>query len=532
MKNIYIKKTLFILFILLSVTSFSQNPNALNFDGEDDYVNVKQAFNFNRKNAFSVEAWIKVSPDLPAGSTDGLSQIVSKLDRNLVGWGMQIAPLANGNNGQLEVYFSSQPNGFRNIIMIDGSINLRDDNWHHVAFSYDGSGNGKGVRLYIDGQYDAGLVISSDALVGGDITNKGEFNIGRFDGEGNPDEHLNGSIDELRIWDGVKSEKDIKANFNRELKGNEPGLLGYFDFNQGIANGDNNTETSVRELTVNHNNGELLNFALKGNTSNFVDGVDFSKKAYCSSKGTTNDAAYIERVAIADVDINGNVLGNLLLDNTTKDNGGYADFTNMPIVSKQTRKLIVLNSSQKIKSKPFWTVWIDYNQNGVFDDNEIIVKANDYNISKAFVIPFDAASGSLYMRVSLKENAFPNACEEDGVNGNKFIGEVEDYLLDVDLWNTAGPIYTSSSFNNSDKLTLNTAISLTPNPTKGLVSIKSNFSNAEFEIFNSTGKVVYKGSSIKQQAKVDLSNQPKGIYLLKVTDNSSKKVTTQKLILN
>jgi hypothetical protein len=75
-------------------------------------------------------------------------------------------------------------------------------------------------------------------------------------------------------------------------------------------------------------------------------------------------------------------------------------------------------------------------------------------------------------------------------------------------------------------------ISIYPNPTKNMINI--NFTiikNSEISIFNMLGEVVYLTNSFsKNSISVDMSNQPNGVYFVRVKTND--KLTTQKVILN
>ena len=44
---------------------------------------------------------------------------------------------------------------------------------------------------------------------------------------------LNGKIDEIRIWNIVRTESEIRQNMNRHLNGNEPGLVAYYRMDEG-----------------------------------------------------------------------------------------------------------------------------------------------------------------------------------------------------------------------------------------------------------------------------------------------------------
>ena len=71
-------------------------------------------------------------------------------------------------------------------------------------------------------------------------------------------------------------------------------------------------------------------------------------------------------------------------------------------------------------------------------------------------------------------------------------------------------------------------ITITPNPSNGIFSINSdNLNLIEIEIYNLQGTIVYKSSS--SNASIDLSKEPKGVYLLKAT--SGNKLLTNKIVL-
>ena len=59
---------------------------------------------------------------------------------------------------------------------------------------------------------------------------------------------FNGIIDEVRIWDSARTQEQIQAKMKTTLQGDEPGLIGYWNFDDGTAN----------DLTANGNDGTLM----------------------------------------------------------------------------------------------------------------------------------------------------------------------------------------------------------------------------------------------------------------------------------
>jgi photosystem II stability/assembly factor-like uncharacterized protein len=112
------------------------------------------------------------------------------------------------------------------------------------------------------------------------------------------------------------------------------------------------------------------------------------------------------------------------------------------------------------------------------------------------------------------------------------------YFTDVNTGYAAGKLGTilktinGGTFIEENKIS-QSAISIYPNPTSGKFTITNNESlskETEVSIFNIQGKkVMYKKFQNKELIRLDVSSQPKGIYLLKIqTDNG---VVTKKLVI-
>ena len=84
--------------------------------------------------------------------------------------------------------------------------------------------------------------------------------FGAFNGAG---EFAQGHFDEIAIWGRALTAEDIAANWNRSLTGDEPDLVGYWDFDDGTADD--------RSAQANHGvlNGNALGvFMPSGSTEN------------------------------------------------------------------------------------------------------------------------------------------------------------------------------------------------------------------------------------------------------------------------
>lgn len=84
------------------------------------------------------------------------------------------------------------------------------------------------------------------------------------------DRPFSGAIDEVRIWNVVRTAQQISSNKDAELTLPQQGLVAYYKFNQGTANGDNTSETTLEDA-LDTNDGTLNNFLLSSTSSNWVD---------------------------------------------------------------------------------------------------------------------------------------------------------------------------------------------------------------------------------------------------------------------
>ena len=116
---------------------------ALELDG-DDCVDIGQQQAFNITGNITVTAWIKAASfytDWQAIATKGDSA-----------WRLH----RNSNTDNLAFHYTSRSG---EVIRADGSANVNDGRWHHVAGVYDGSR----IYLYVDGQVD-GSASTSQAI--------------------------------------------------------------------------------------------------------------------------------------------------------------------------------------------------------------------------------------------------------------------------------------------------------------------------------------------------------------------------------
>ncbi len=108
-----------------------------------------------------------------------------------------------------------------------------DNDWTHLAFTYDAGAGGNNFKLYKNGQ-----LIAEGPATGNINTGSGNFYAGAY---GRWD------MTELRLWSRALSQAEIQANMRRSLAGNETGLTAYWQFGK-----------TTRDYTGHGNDGILI----------------------------------------------------------------------------------------------------------------------------------------------------------------------------------------------------------------------------------------------------------------------------------
>jgi len=227
--------------------------NALDFDGADDYVNVAGGGGLNNLETGTIEMWVKWNGTQDAGHSE-FGHVLSR--QKDFGFSNQVIGLSTNNPATAKITWL--PYAVGNVVT--GNTTIGNNEWVHIAISYQ-SGDHK---IYVNGLLDATSILTGD--IGDDITQM--LSIGSWSGGGAG--YAKAQIDEIRIWNTIRSQSDIQNNMYSYLAGNESGLKAYYRFDQGNAGNDNTAFTEVIDYSGNCNKGTLTNFTRTGATSNWV----------------------------------------------------------------------------------------------------------------------------------------------------------------------------------------------------------------------------------------------------------------------
>ena len=243
-KNFFI---IFIVFIFYYSAS-AQNTNALHFDGVDDVVSTSSNISaLNITGNITIEAWIKIS-----SNTSQWSRIIGRGDATNRTYGLWIGNPTFQNRILWQIYGDGPlPN------LLSGTT-LSLNTWYHIAVIRSTGGDAK---MYINGVLDC----SSTGNTGTPHSTTFPTKIGY----GDANVYFPGTIDEVRIWNVVRSATEISNNKSNQIT-TAPGLVASYQFNQGNAAGSNSGVTTLTDASGNNFHGTLSGFALNGSTSNWI----------------------------------------------------------------------------------------------------------------------------------------------------------------------------------------------------------------------------------------------------------------------
>ena len=226
---------------------------ALDFDGSNDFIRFDDEFLFHQSGDASLSFWV-----LSHKNTHG-SVIWSKTTS---------APDANRFNifSQGGVAFDyREPSGSISGHIFGGTPFFPTQTWVHIALV-------RKENLYL--RYFNGKLLGCvedlnpnlPTAIGWALSGWSSF---RFDGQ----------LDEFRIWNYARSNAEIQADMNKKLTGNESGLHGYWNFDEGEGN-------ILGDLTGN-SDGKLGNLNQTSMPQWIISGAPLTN--YNNQKDTDND---------------------------------------------------------------------------------------------------------------------------------------------------------------------------------------------------------------------------------------------------
>lgn len=227
--------------------------------------------------------------------------------------------------------------------------------------------------------------------------------------------------------------------------------------------------------------------------------------SYCTSKGNNASSEWIQRVVFSGI------------DNNSGKNSGYANFTNLTatVARGETLPINIQTGFASSLYTEYWSIWIDFNQNGTFDSDERVVygSSKSSNLLSANVsIPTTAMLGSTRMRVSMKYNAAQTACETFSY------GEVEDYTVNVlqTRANNNAIDFGVEQLGHEDQ----EPFVIYPNPASDriTVSLQGLMGDVMLRIYDLQGRMVKDQMLTNLDTEINISDLANGVYIISVDE--------------
>jgi len=221
----------------ISAPSYT-NVYSTSYDGVDDYVTMGDVLDFERTDAFSISIWFK------RGRSGTSEFLVAKQESTGNARGYTILLPSDDNKITFVLRNNTASSGR---IIADSSTAITDTNWHHTLITYDGSSATSGIKIYLDGADNTGVLTGTLSAT---TSNTTPFQIGARNG-GNP---WLGKIDEVGIFDSELSSSDATAIYNSgtPLSLDDYSPIGYWRFEEGSG-------TTATDEGSGGNNGTLTN---------------------------------------------------------------------------------------------------------------------------------------------------------------------------------------------------------------------------------------------------------------------------------
>ena len=182
---------------------------------------------------------------------------------------------------------------------------------------------------------------------------------------------------------------------------------------------------------------------------------------------------------------------------------GYTDYTSLSIPDIQAGASTAINvtvgsgfTSESV------SVWIDYNDNGVFEPSEFtyIGTGSGSVVNGTLTIPATSPLGEHMMRVRVAAVAATGATDDLSCDEAQVYGETEDYKINIIEELGIG----SATLQN---------IFISPNPTNGAVVISAIPTASTIQVLDLTGRTI-STTTVKAdvESSIDMSNLAPGTY--------------------
>jgi len=305
------------------------------------------------------------------------------------------------------------------------------------------------------------------------------------------------------------------VNLNWTASYDDVGVVGYMIYQNGTyIRTVSGTSASIQELGDNTYEYYVLAIDAAGNRSSssnkIVVKID-TTKAYCISKGQSTRDEYLSEVRFGDMWNKSDAQGST----------GYSDFSNLraTVTKGNTYTLHIFTTWTSTEYREGYSVWIDYDQNGIFDDQErvwsrLATMEPSALVWASITIPTTAKEGVTRMRVAMMYDGMPGACESFRY------GEVEDYGVVItksagyNKFSTAKTVALRTESNEIIDINRVQGLYLYPNPATQAIHLSEVESIEHLVMYDTSGKEVYTASPVV--SPIAVSGLASGLYIVRI----------------
>jgi len=199
--------------------------------GSSQYLSCLDSTSLSITGDMTIEFWTK--RESVGGSYTVLSKWRDGGTNNSYG-------LEFNSNNDLVAYISSTGSAYTGKAFVNSDVNTTGV-WYHVAFVYTASTGGG--ECYINGS-SVGTVTGFPTSI---YNGTDPFWIGR---DQTYNQYYDGLIDEVRVWNDVRTAGEISANYQQELVGNEANLVAYWKLNNALTDSTSSGNTLTNNGTA------------------------------------------------------------------------------------------------------------------------------------------------------------------------------------------------------------------------------------------------------------------------------------------
>ena len=217
--------------------------NAIRFDAINDWIDCSgaegakvsaESLNLPTQD-ITLECWVNPHSYTIWHAMVGFLQDNGSFER---GWDLEL-------RDDKKFAFALKTEGNSSLTYLETNNTFEENQWYHVAGVYDGTEQ----KIYVNGVLEATATSQSGAIDYADSW----LALGMYKDD-NEAFSIDGTVDEVKIWNTAKTENEIRESMCHKLSGNEENLVAYFRL-------DNLAGETIRDYGPNSLTGQMQDMA-------------------------------------------------------------------------------------------------------------------------------------------------------------------------------------------------------------------------------------------------------------------------------